>query len=934
MKRFYIVICLLLVNILIYSLSPADSAQSRTIRIAAFNFYPTLFQAKDGSVQGFYVDFLKEIAKREDWNIEYVYGNWSDGLARIKSGEVDLLTNVAFTNERGQFLDYSKVPLLTVWAELYVKGGSSIDSIKGVKGKKVALMKGDFNAANFKNLVEKLEIPCTYVELGDFEEVFKAISSNEVDAGVVNNTFGAAKQREYGVQSSGVVFNPFDIYFTAAKGKNTQVLVTLDKYLAEWRKVEDSPYHQARERWSHKSVSIMKVTPASIRQIIIFFILTSCIAIAFVFVLRIQVRRKTAALKQQIEIRAEAEERFLLAMKASRDGLFDWNLETNEIYYSPAWKKMLGYEDHELPNDFSVWENTTDPEDVKKSWELQQKLISKKIDRFVVEFKMKHKDGHRVDILSRAEAFFNDSGQAIRIVGTHTNISDRKRAEEELRESEERNRQILHSSIDGFWRVDSQARLIEVNDAYCRMSGYSREELLTMAVQDVEALETAEAVAARIKRIITNGSDRFTTSHRRKDGRIFEVEASIQYRSGKDGGEFVVFLRDVTEKKLLESQLLQAQKLEAIGTLAGGIAHDFNNILGAIIGYSEMVRDDLAPESPCIHGINQVLKASHRAKDLVKQILAFSRHVEDQKRPMHPAVIVKEAISLLRSSLPMTITIEQDIDPDAGSVLADPTQFHQIVMNLCTNAFQAMEVKGGTLTISLQKIILSQEDLAMEPDLQPGSFVQLLIKDTGEGIPLETRERIFDPFFTTKEVGKGTGLGLSMVYSIVKSSGGSIICDSRLGEGSEFRIILPALEDQVVEESGSTELPPHGKEHILFIDDEEMLAELGQAVLKRLGYEVTTRRNSLDALTTFQNQPDAFDMIITDQTMPGMTGVDLARRILQIHPRMPIILCTGYSSQVSEETAKAAGIKGFAFKPMTQKDIAELIRKILDEQKQ
>jgi CheY-like chemotaxis protein len=208
--------------------------------------------------------------------------------------------------------------------------------------------------------------------------------------------------------------------------------------------------------------------------------------------------------------------------------------------------------------------------------------------------------------------------------------------------------------------------------------------------------------------------------------------------------------------------------------------------------------------------------------------------------------------------------------------------------------------------------------------------VHLLIKDTGEGIPLEIRERIFDPFFTTKEVGKGTGLGLSMVYSIVKRSGGSITCDSRIGEGTEFRIILPALEGQRVQDNGSPERTLHGKEHILFIDDEEMLAELGEAMLKRLGYHVTTRRNSLDALTTFQNQPDTFDLVITDQTMPGITGVDLARHILQIRPQMPIILCTGYSSQISEETAKAVGIKGFAFKPITKKDIGELIRTILD----
>ena len=388
------------------------------------------------------------------------------------------------------------------------------------------------------------------------------------------------------------------------------------------------------------------------------------------------------------------------------------------------------------------------------------------------------------------------------------------------------------------------------------------------------------------------------------------------------------------EKKLLNAQLQQAQKLEAIGTLAGGIAHDFNNILGAIIGYAEMIRDDFPPGSPGIHDINEVLKASFRARDLVRQILTFSRQAENRRVPIQPAVVVREAIGLLRSSLPTTITIEQDIGPDIGMILADPTQIHQVVMNLATNAFHAMEIKGGVLTISLSKKILSRDDLATLPDLQPGTFVQLSIRDSGEGIPVEIRDRIFDPFFTTKEVGKGTGLGLSTVYSIVRSCKGAITCDSQLGQGSEFRILLPRLEGHVMQENGSPDLTPHGKEHILLVDDEEILVEMGRTLLGRLGYQVTTRRNSLDALATFQNQPDAFDLIITDHTMSGMTGLDLARRILQVRPHLPIILCTGYSSQITEDIAKADGIKGFAYKPLAKKDIGDLIRKVLDEKKQ
>lgn len=308
MKRFQMLLCLLLLNAILLSPLPAASAAPQTVRIAAFNLYPTIFQAKDGTIQGFYVDFLKEIAKREGWNIEYVYGNWSDGLSRIKSGEVDVLTNVAYTEERAGFMDYPKTPLLTVWAELYVPTGSSIDNIRQVKGKKIALMKGDFNAANFRNLVEKFEIPCQLVEYGNFEEVFQAIASHQADGGVVNNTFGAAKQHEYDLKSSGVIFNPFDIYFTVAKGKNRQILETLDKYLVAWRTAESSPYHQARERWAHGTASTIQVIPSWLRNAFILFLGVSGVAIAFIVMLRIQVKRKTAQLKSECAERQMAQE--------------------------------------------------------------------------------------------------------------------------------------------------------------------------------------------------------------------------------------------------------------------------------------------------------------------------------------------------------------------------------------------------------------------------------------------------------------------------------------------------------------------------------------------------------------------------------------------------------------------------------------------------
>ena len=640
---------------------------------------------------------------------------------------------------------------------------------------------------------------------------------------------------------------------------------------------------------------------------------------------------------------------------------------------------------------------------------------------------------------------------------------------EALWESELRSLDILQTAMDGFLCIDVLGCIIDVNNSYCRMSGYSRNELLKMTVAQLAVKLSQEEIAERIKSILSGRSVRFETTHQRKDGSLMTLEISSQLRSGSNGKEIFSFLRDITERKrseaalreseekfqivanhiydweywraedgslvfvspsceritgyraeefsedpglltriihpddrlnflqhadnlaqgaakedcqtldfriirrngeerriehicrevfgrdgdslghrvsnrditerklaerekeIMQAQLIQAQKMEAIGTLAGGIAHDFNNILGAILGYAEMAREDCPPGSVIAGDLDQVVLAGKRAKDLVKQILAFSRQAETERVPVQPAVMVKEAVRLLRSSLPTTIVIQQDIDPDCNLINADPTQIHQILMNLCTNAYHAMEETGGVLTISLKNKVFSRPE--SDPSVLPGTFVHLSVGDTGQGILPEIRERIFDPYFTTKEVGKGTGMGLAIVHGIVQRYGGFIDCRSVIGEGTVFDVNLPVMAEGSFPEDVTDPIVPAGRESILFVDDEEILAEMAQRMLTRMGYTVTVRTTSLETLATFENQPDAFDLVITDQTMPGMTGLDLARRMLQIRPDLPIILCTGYSSQVSEEKAVSYGIKGFAMKPLAKKDIAALIRKILGERK-
>lgn len=384
------------------------------------------------------------------------------------------------------------------------------------------------------------------------------------------------------------------------------------------------------------------------------------------------------------------------------------------------------------------------------------------------------------------------------------------------------------------------------------------------------------------------------------------------------------------EKGRLEDRLQQAQKMEAIGTLAGGIAHDFNNILGTILGYADMAKEDAPPGTRFERDLEKVLIGANRAKDLVKQILAFSRQAQVERIPIKIQPLIKEGLKMLRSSIPATISITEDIDPKSGTILADPTQIHQVLMNLCTNAYHAMEETGGALSVTLQTTFVGSDEKEMLLHVNPGEYVELIVSDTGSGIRPDIIRKIFDPYFTTKETGKGTGMGLAIIHGIMSDYGGTIRVESRLGKGTTFHTYFPVVEKEALPEIKESEDIPQGKERILFIDDEELLVEMGKDMLERLGYHVTVRRTSLEALETFQNTPSEFDLVITDQTMPNMTGADLARRMMQIRPDIPIILCTGYSNLIDEDSAKALGIKEFALKPLSKEELAKLIRKVLN----
>jgi len=385
-----------------------------------------------------------------------------------------------------------------------------------------------------------------------------------------------------------------------------------------------------------------------------------------------------------------------------------------------------------------------------------------------------------------------------------------------------------------------------------------------------------------------------------------------------------------SEKKQLEEQLLHSQKMEAIGTLAGGIAHDFNNILGVIVGYTELSLLDMPETDPLRGKLDQVLKASGRATDLVKQILAFSRKDKQKLTPTRIDPIVKEALKMLRSSLPTTIEIRTDIKKINSSILSDPSQIHQILMNLCTNASHALPDNKGVLEVSLAEVDIDQDRASGHADLQAGRYQKLTVRDNGEGIKPEIMDRIFDPFFTTKGPGKGTGMGLAVIHGIVKRCKGAIVFDSEPGKGTIFQIFFPAVDSNIPEKLEIHKDIPNGNEKILYIDDEKQIIDFGQEILEGLGYKVVAKTTATDALEVFRAAPDSFDVVITDMTMPKMTGIELAGQISIIRPGIPIILCSGYHANITKEKAREAGIRKIIMKPFAINEIACAIRDVLD----
>lgn len=625
------------------------------------------------------------------------------------------------------------------------------------------------------------------------------------------------------------------------------------------------------------------------------------------------------------------EEKYRKILGEMEEGYYEVDLKGRFTYYNDSIRKMHGYDAEEgMGINYRQW---TTPVQAAKIGDLFQRMYRSGDPVKYHEYEIIRKDGSVRFAEMSGYPLREGDGTVVGFWGISRDRTERKLAQMALQKSEEQYRLLVDNANDGIY-ISQEGRIKFHNPKMETITGYTSDDLAKINFEDIVYPEDKENLYTERHRNIVEGHSSGVFSFRivTKNKQTLWVELSAIAITWEGQAATLNFLRDVTDHKKIEARLLQAQKMEAIGTLAGGIAHDFNNILAAIIGYTELSVGAAVQGSEQVGYLKQVLGASGRAKELVHQILAFARQTDENLKPVMVSLIVKETLKLIRSSIPVTIDIRTNIASNA-SVMGNPTQIHQIVMNLCANAAQSMEKNGGRLAVDLGEVRISKNHRVGSVSLAPGDYLKLEVADTGTGIAPEIMTSIFNPYFTTKGPGDGTGMGLSVVQGIVEKYGGKITVESEPGQGTLFTVYLPVLKTVEEPPQTSTIQMATANERILFVDDEFVIIDIFSRILKQLGYHVTPLSSSLEALELFRARPEFFDLVITDMNMPGMTGDQLTEEILRIRDDIPVILCTGYSKHMTAELAANIGVAAFVYKPVNKEDLAATVRKVLDETK-
>ncbi len=644
-----------------------------------------------------------------------------------------------------------------------------------------------------------------------------------------------------------------------------------------------------------------------------------------------KVKKAEEALRQSEEKFRHIAEYSLVGIYVLQEGYF--------TYVNPKFAEIFGYTVGECL-DGMHFRQLVHPGDLSTVQEQIRRRVSRETDSVHYTFRGVKKSGQMIHVeIFGSSMLMNETVAA---TGMMLDVTERRQTEEAMLESESRYSALFTGITDAVYvhlisEDGSPGEIIDVNDVACNMLGYTKDELIGMEINKIDAPESTVDVHYVVENLKAGRSVLFEQVHVTKNGTRIPVEVHTQTFEYRGSLAILSTVRDIRDRKLaerekkqLERQLLQSRKMESIGTLAGGIAHDFNNILASMIGFTELALDEAQTGTTLEEHLQEVYAGGKRARSLVKQILAFARRSDEKLSLIQPSPIAKEVLKFMRHSIPTSIEIVSRIESESV-IMGNAIQLHQVLMNLCTNAAHAMEDAGGRLTVSLRDVSSGSRDTFRAISLKPGDYIEIRVSDTGAGIAPEILDSIFEPYFTTKGPGEGTGMGLAVAHGIVESYGGKMTVDSLPGKGATFSIYLPVTRRRKADGPYDAVALPSGTESILFVDDEAAITKMNSQILERLGYSVTTCNSSAEALELFRSKPHDFDLVITDMTMPNMTGDQLAIEMMKIRKDIPVILCTGYSRKVSDHTASQVGIRALAYKPMVKADLARMVRKVLDD---
>ena len=935
--------------IFLATLIPICSSADTNIRVGVYQNKPLLFTDTDGKVKGIFADILNYIAKKEEWKIKYINESWIQSYEDLKSGKLDMLGAIAFSEQRNQIFDFTYENVLSNWGQIYINKRSGIESILDFEGKKIAVLQNDIFYKGIKELTEKFGIDCRFIEAFEYDAVLEIVEAGKCDAGLVNYLYGHQNERKYNINKTSIILSPRQISFAAAKGKNREIINTIDLYLRELKDDKSSIYYQSLSKWVGVDAAhtdplwLIVISAGAISLILMFSVLNT--------ILRKQVRKRTRELNDKNQE---------LIDEIERRKRVEGALKRNERKYRSVFENT-GTATFIVENDMTISKVNTKVEDLTgfakveiegkmKTTDLVSKKEYKRITDYHYERRKKageYPSEYTLDILDKEgnikKAFIQISviPGTERSIASLIDITSRMEAEEALRQNEEKYRSIIENIEEGYFELDLKGNLTFFNSSLCKISGYTPEELKGLNYNEYTNQQVSENMFNVFNQIFRTKKPTMVADFEiiTKDKNALQIDLSAApiIDDNDEVNGFRGLMRDVSERnraelerRKLEKKLQQAQKMKAIGTLAGGVAHDLNNILSGIVSYPDLILMDLPKDSPLIEPIQTIRESGKRAAAIVQDLLTLARRGVSISEVVHLNDIIYEylnspQIEKLKSHHP-NVKIETHLDSALLNVMGSPVHLSKTIMNLISNAAEAMP-DGGKIELKTKNRYI---DLPIEgyDEVEEGDYIVVTISDSGIGIAPDDINRIFEPFYTKKVMGRsGTGLGMAVVWGAVKDHKGYIHIKSDKGKGTTIELYFPVTRMTAKSNDKPISFENYkGKgQTILVVDDVQEQLEIATKILTQLGYSVQTAGSGEKACEYLES--NAPDLIMLDMIMPpGIDGLETFKRIVSKYPQQRAIIASGFSETKRVKEAQRLGAGKYVKKPYTIEKIGMAIK--------